>query len=61
MIPRVGVCDYGVGNLRSVERALQVAGAEPVISADPGTILACDGVVLPGVGAFSVAARALWD
>jgi len=61
VIPRVGVCDYGVGNLRSVERALRVAGAEPVISADPGTILACDGVVLPGVGAFSVAARALWD
>ncbi len=61
MTPRVGVCDYGVGNLRSVERALQVAGAEPVISADPGTILACDGVVLPGVGAFSVAARALSD
>jgi imidazole glycerol-phosphate synthase subunit HisH len=47
VIPRVGVCDYGVGNLRSVERALQVAGAEPVISGDPGTILACDGVVLP--------------
>jgi glutamine amidotransferase len=61
VIPRVGVCDYGVGNLRSVERALQVAGAEPVISGDPGAILACDGVVLPGVGAFSVAARALWD
>jgi len=57
--PRVGVCDYGVGNLRSVERALRVAGAEPVISGDPGTIAACDGVVLPGVGAFSVAARAL--
>jgi imidazole glycerol-phosphate synthase subunit HisH len=61
VIPRVGVCDYGVGNLRSVERALRVSGAEPVISGDPGTILACDGVLLPGVGAFSVAARALWD
>lgn len=61
MIPRVGVCDYGVGNLRSVERALGVAGAEPVISGDPSMILGCDGVVLPGVGAFSVAARALWE
>jgi imidazole glycerol-phosphate synthase subunit HisH len=60
-MPRVGVCDYGVGNLRSVERALRVAGAEPVISGDPNVIVACDGVVLPGVGAFSVAARALWD
>ncbi len=61
MSARVGVCDYGVGNLRSVERALRVAGADPVISADPSVIVACDGVVLPGVGAFSVAARALRD
>jgi len=58
---RIGVCDYGVGNLRSVERALRVAGADAVISADPSEIVACDGVVLPGVGAFSVAARALHD
>ena len=61
MITRVGVCDYGVGNLRSVERALAVAGAEAVISGDPDVITACDGVVLPGVGAFSVAAQALQD
>jgi glutamine amidotransferase len=60
-MPRVGVCDYGVGNLRSVERALRVAGAEPVISGDPDVIAGCDGVVLPGVGAFSVAAGALRD
>lgn len=59
MIPVIGVCDYGVGNLRSVERALRASGAEPRISADPGAIAACDGVVLPGVGAFSVAALAL--
>jgi glutamine amidotransferase len=55
----VGVCDYGVGNLRSVERALRIAGADPVISNDPTVIAGCDGVVLPGVGAFSVAAAAL--
>ena len=61
VMPRVGVCDYGVGNLRSVERALRVAGAEPVISGDPDVIAGCDGVVLPGVGAFSVAAGALRD
>jgi imidazole glycerol-phosphate synthase subunit HisH len=60
-VTRIGVCDYGVGNLRSVERALQVAGAEPLISSDPAAIVACDGAVLPGVGAFSVAARALSD
>jgi glutamine amidotransferase len=60
-MPRVGICDYGVGNLRSVERALRVAGAEPVISADPDVIAGCDGVVLPGVGAFAIAARALQE
>jgi imidazole glycerol-phosphate synthase subunit HisH len=61
VITRIGVCDYGVGNLRSVERALRVAGAEPVISSDPSVIAACDGVILPGVGAFGVAARTLRD
>ena len=60
-MPSVGICDYGVGNLRSVERALRVAGAEPVLSADPDVIAACDGVVLPGVGAFTIAARALQE
>jgi glutamine amidotransferase len=59
VIPRIGICDYGVGNLRSVERALRVSGAEPVISGDPDVIISCDGVVLPGVGAFAIAARAL--
>jgi imidazole glycerol-phosphate synthase subunit HisH len=59
--PVVGICDYGVGNLRSVERALRASGAEPLISSDPDAIAACDGVVLPGVGAFAIAARALHD
>jgi imidazole glycerol-phosphate synthase subunit HisH len=57
--PQVGVCDYGVGNLRSVERALLEGGARPLLSADPGELAECDGLVLPGVGAFTVAARAL--
>ncbi len=61
MSTRIGICDYGVGNLRSVERALRVAGADPVISGDPSEIAACDGVILPGVGAFSIAARTLHD
>jgi imidazole glycerol-phosphate synthase subunit HisH len=56
---RVGVCDYGVGNLRSVQRALSAGGSEPVVSADPGLLAECDGLVLPGVGAFAVAAAAL--
>jgi glutamine amidotransferase len=59
--PRVGVCDYGVGNLRSVERALVKAGASVCVSADPAEIDGCDGVVLPGVGAFAAASAVLRD
>ena len=61
MNPLVGICDYGVGNLRSVERALHASGAETVVSDDPDAIASCDGVVLPGVGAFAIAAHALND
>ena len=56
---RVAVVDYGVGNLRSVERALERAGAAAVITPDPDEVLGCDGVVLPGVGAFAPAAALL--
>lgn len=56
---RVGVCDYGVGNLRSVERALVRAGADPLVSDDASALAACDGLVLPGVGAFVAAAEQL--
>jgi glutamine amidotransferase len=58
-MPRVAIVDYGVGNLRSVERALARAGAEVVITPDPATVAGCDGVVLPGVGAFAPAAELL--
>lgn len=46
------IIDYGVGNLRSVQKGLEHAGASPVISSDPQVILDADGVILPGVGAF---------
>jgi len=46
----ITIVDYGVGNLRSVENALRRAGAEYVLSADPGVISASDKVLLPGVG-----------
>ena len=59
MSPRIGVCDYGVGNLRSVERALLHAGAMVTISADAADIADCDGAVLPGVGAFTGAVKTL--
>ena len=58
-MPRIAVVDYGVGNLRSVERALMRAGAEVVITPDPAVVAAADGVVLPGVGAFAPAAALL--
>jgi len=49
----VVVVDYGLGNLRSVTRGLERAGAEVTLSAEPAEFGAADGIVLPGVGAFS--------
>lgn len=51
----IAIVDYGVGNLRSVERALLHAGAEPVITSDRDALERADGLVLPGVGAFGAA------
>jgi len=49
----VVVVDYGLGNLRSVTRGLERAGADVSLSEDPAAFDAADGIVLPGVGAFS--------
>jgi glutamine amidotransferase len=49
----VVVVDYGLGNLRSVTRGLERAGADVAVSDDPAAIEGADGIVLPGVGAFS--------
>jgi glutamine amidotransferase len=54
---RIAILDYGMGNLRSVEKALERVGSEAVISADPETVRPADGVILPGVGAFPAAMR----
>lgn len=51
--------DYGVGNLRSVEKALQAAGATVIRTGDQGQIREADRLVLPGVGAFGECARRL--
>ena len=51
--PRIVVLDYGSGNLRSAQRALQRAGADAVVTADADAALNCDGLVVPGVGAFA--------
>ena len=48
----IAIVDYGMANLRSVERALARAGGEPVITSDPDVIARAERVVLPGVGAF---------
>jgi imidazole glycerol-phosphate synthase subunit HisH len=57
--PRIAVLDYGMGNLRSVEKALERAGAAPVVTRDHAQARAADGIVLPGVGAFPKAMRNL--
>ena len=49
----VAVVDYGLGNLRSVTRGLERADASVEIVSDPGSLSKADGLVLPGVGAFS--------
>ncbi len=55
----IAIVDYGVGNLRSVERALVHAGAEAVITSDLDTLERSVGLVLPGVGAFGAALQKL--
>jgi glutamine amidotransferase len=56
-VARIAVLDYGVGNLRSVEKALERVGAEPVLTSDPDLAAGVDGLILPGVGAFARAMR----
>lgn len=51
----IAIIDYGVGNLRSVEKALQYVGGEAKITSVASEILSADKVVLPGVGAFEEA------
>jgi glutamine amidotransferase len=51
--PRVVVLDYGSGNVRSAQRALQRAGADAEVTADADAAREADGLVVPGVGAFA--------
>lgn len=57
--PVIAVLDYGIGNLRSAERALAHAGAAAHLVTDPAAVEGAAGVVLPGVGAFGACAAAL--
>jgi imidazole glycerol-phosphate synthase subunit HisH len=51
--PRVVVLDYGFGNIRSAQRALERVGGDVAVSADYDTALGADGLLVPGVGAFA--------
>jgi glutamine amidotransferase len=61
LMKNVAIVDYGLGNLRSVSRGLENAGAVPCITSDPDEIAAGDGIVLPGVGAFREGMEQLGD
>lgn len=56
---RIVIIDYGLGNLRSVQKGLEHVGASPIISGNPDEILTADGIILPGVGAFIDAMKCL--
>jgi glutamine amidotransferase len=55
----IAIVDYGMGNKRSVEKALEHVGARPRITADPAELRAAEALILPGVGAFPEAMRRL--
>jgi glutamine amidotransferase len=57
----IAVLDYGIGNLRSAEKALLHVGGDAVLVREPEDVVGAVGVVLPGVGAFGACARALRD
>jgi len=58
-VSEVAIIDYGVGNLRSVEKAFEATGCEAVVSGEESVLRAAERLVLPGVGAFGACMRAL--
>jgi len=59
--PVLGLVDYGSGNLRSVQRALEHAGGDCILVHKPADAAKCDALVVPGVGSFGDCARQLRD
>lgn len=59
MMSKIVVVDYGLGNLKSVSRAIEYCGGKPEISSDPKIIAAAKKIILPGVGAFGEGMRRL--
>jgi len=60
-LTRIAILDYGMGNLRSVGKALEHVGAEPFLTSDHARVREADGVVLPGVGAMPKAMERVLD
>jgi len=58
-VSQVAIIDYGVGNLRSVEKAFVATGCDAIVSGDEEILRAAQRLVLPGVGAFGACMRAL--
>jgi imidazole glycerol-phosphate synthase subunit HisH len=58
-VSQVAIIDYGVGNLRSVEKAFAATGCDAIVSGDEEILRAAQRLVLPGVGAFGACMRAL--
>ncbi|HEY3582694.1 MAG TPA: imidazole glycerol phosphate synthase subunit HisH [Pyrinomonadaceae bacterium] len=56
---QLAIIDYGVGNLRSVEKAFAATGCEATVSGDEKVLRAAERLVLPGVGAFGACMKAL--
>ena len=56
---RIAIIDYGVGNLRSVEKAFAAMGCDAVVSSDDDVLRSAERLVLPGVGAFASCMKAL--
>ena len=57
--PRIAVLDYGIGNLRSAQKALEHVGARAELTSDASVAASADAVVLPGVGAFGACMQSL--
>ena len=59
--PRIAILDYGMGNLRSVAKAVDRAGGQPVVTSVPDEAVGSDAMVVPGVGAFGACMAGLAD
>jgi len=60
-VSRIAILDYGMGNLRSVQRAVERVGGRPEVTSDPQTALRADALIVPGVGAFGACMRGLQE